>query len=348
MSDLNKDLEIKKAVKRSDYTTLFVKIGEKEFFNKEASTTFIEVVEYISEEVGIDKFISDNISSINGRKIIGFKKEEFTLAVKRLKPSSVGGFLINTHTSTEDKKNILEYLIKFYDIEGTIEVRNRAEIVVASEIETIEIETIEIESDEKTVKNSVINTFGADKNTSSICVLGKSGSGKTYRIEKTLEKEGHSSEVIIPSSSTTNLLVQYTKGDYVLSRLGNLILKANSDKSHYYTVVFDECHKYIEMINDELLQCISTKRNDGLRFISLDPVTDKLFNDLPEKNGRRIISDNLGFIFISSKEEIIRDNSDFYNRIDIISIDKSDRDIDFTIKVIKDKIESREDEEYSM
>ena len=102
------------------------------------------------------------------------------------------------------------------------------------------------------------------------------------------------------------------------------------------------------MINDELLQCISTKRNDGLRFISLDPVTDVLFSELTEKNGRSIISDNLGFIFISSKEEIIRDNSDFYNRVDIITIDKSDRDIEFAIELLKNKIESREDEEYSM
>ena len=114
-------------------------------------------------------------------------------------------------------------------------------------------------------------------------------------------------------------------------------------------MVFDECHKYIEMINDELLQCISTKRNDGLRFISLDPVTDELFRELPEKNGRRIISDNLGFIFISSKEAIVRDNSDFYNRVDIITIDKSDREnIEFAIEILKNKIEGRKDEEYSM
>jgi hypothetical protein len=445
---------------RGDITTLVVRIGDKTFFNKEASITFYEVIEFISKNVGIEKFIEDNIeSSISGRKIIGLKPEDFpTYAKQGLKQSSGSKFIISTHSSTEVKKSILEYLLKFYNIEGTVEIRNRIErvdsevnkskesdkkytFIEAAQIilklnnnepmsavdiwskisekglvdtkgknpKGILLKTMSVYSDNSPVKDRkdkniftitqtspikfilinpndevqsvsddyddfdddfdnidkisdiikkverpVINPFGgestknSDRNTSAICVLGESGAGKTYRIEKTLEKEDHISEVIIPSSSTTNLLVQYTKGVYVLSRLGKLILKANSDKSHYYTVVFDECHKYIEMINDELLQCISTKRNDGLRFISLDPVTDELFSELPEKNGRRLISDNLGFIFISSKEAIIRDNSDFYNRVDIITIDKSDRDIEFAIELLKNKIESREDEEYSM
>jgi hypothetical protein len=508
--------------KRADMTTLVVKIGDKTFFNRDASNTFVEVIDFISKKIGIEKFISDNIDSINGIKVIGLKEEDFTRQYIRLKLSSDGSFLINTHSSTESKKAALEYLFKFYSIEGTIEVRNRTSIGSDSETDGFDIDESDIdESDidgvketpfivktrsefwtyflsiindstnkfknrtrgseawlsaptgingigyacvitgkyakidfgfykeksdnkkifdwlysqksnieqkfgkelswerkddkrgsvisyklspinaydksnwkaimaffvtyfpkfeetfdsyiseipnilsseeikkasdfvEKPIEKSVINPFGgestknSDKNTSAICVLGESGAGKTYRIERTLENENHISEIIIPSSSTTNLLVQYTKGEYVLSRLGNFILKANSDKSHYYTIVFDECHKYIEMINDELLQCISTKRNDGLRFISLDPVTDKLFSELPEKNGRRLIPDNLGFIFISSKEAIIRDNSDFYNRVDIITINKSDREIDFAIEILKNKIEGRKDEEYSM
>jgi hypothetical protein len=521
---------LNEGTKRGDLTTLVVKIGDKTIFNKEASITFYQVIEYISQNVGVDKFIKDNIeSSISGRKIIGLKPEDFpTYAKQGLKQSSTDKFIISTHSSTEVKKSILEYLFKLYNIEGTVEVRNRVEKqpfdgseidndLEASDLEASDVDENDVDDSsmpdkvrnqirsefwsffltkindytdiysgrtrngemwltgttgvrnvhfnciitskfihieifmgrekeenkkifdwlysqkdeieksfgheldwdrlddkkgcrikyrlspinaydksnwndvmnffityfpkfektfkpyinqinnilltdvkrvsdfiEKPIEKSVINPFGgestknSDKNTSAICVLGESGAGKTYRIEKTLEKEGHISEIIIPSSSTTNLLIQYTKGDYVLSRLGNFILRANSDKSHYYTIVFDECHKYIEMINDELLQCISTKRNDGLRFISLDPVTDKLFSDLPENNGRRVIPDNLGFIFISSKEAIIRDNSDFYNRVDIITINKSDRDIDFAIEILKNKIESREDEEYSM
>ena len=517
---------LNEGAKRGDLTTLVVKIGDKTFFNREASNTFVEIIEFISQSVGIEKFINDCIeNSVSGRKFIGFKDSEFPSYVRNLKRNSTGQFLINTHMSTSEKKVILDSLFEFFNIEGAVEVRNRVEkkssdvseidgedvsdvsdvdendiddssmpdkvrnqirsefwsffltkindytdiysgrtrgsemwltgttgvrsvhfnCIITSKFIFIEVylgrekeenkkifdwlysQKDEIEKSfghelewdrlddkkgsrikyrlspinaydksnwndvmdffityfpkfektfkpyisqinnmlltdvkkasdfiEKPIEKSVINPFGgestknSDKNTSAICVLGESGAGKTYRIERTLENENHISEIIIPSSSTTNLLVQYTKGEYVLSRLGNFILKANSDKSHYYTIVFDECHKYIEMINDELLQCISTKRNDGLRFISLDPVTDKLFSELPEKNGRRLIPDNLGFIFISSKEAIIRDNSDFYNRVDIITINKSDRDIDFAIEILKNKIEGRKDEEYSM
>ena len=514
--------EAKTSGKRGDITTLVVNIGNKRFFNKEASNTFVEVIDFISKKVGIEKFITDiNDNNVSGRRFIGLKETDFPVYVRNIKKNSTGQFLINTHMSTSEKKNILDSILEYFEIKGTVEVRNR----ILNKVETETSDNIELdESDlgdndlevddsmpdkdneqirsefwaffltkindytdiysgrtkngemwltgttgvrnihlnciitskfihieiymgrekeenkkifdwlynqkdeieksfghelewdklgdkkgsrikyrlspinaydksnwdkvmdffttyfpkfEKTFspyisdipnfisstdikkvsevpEKKVINPFGAEStknstsNSSALCILGKSGSGKTYRIERTLEKEGHISEIIIPSASTTNLLVQYTKGDYILSKLGRIILKAKSDPNNYYTVVFDECHKYIDMINDELLQCISTKRNDGLRFISLDPVTDSLYQYLDENRGRRVIPDNLGFIFISSKEEVIRNNSDFYNRVDILTIDRSDRDIEFAINVLKDKIESREDGEYSM
>lgn len=445
---------------KNPLTTLVVNIGEKTFYNREASQTFVEVIEEISSIVGVDKFIEDNSGKIiKGGVIVGQKKEDFAnynyatsrSVLKKFsknKPKETLNFLVNTHSNTERKKQQLEYLFNLYNIDGKVSIRNRVDglesdgeddenfiekkmtFLVASQHvlkqngnipmnaneiweeikkhnlvnttgltpwDTINAQMIlssintsakgkkknsifkivdgtkpykfillnpdniqnvpdedEIEDTVENIEKSAINPFGGEsmnnsnRESSAICVLGKSGAGKTYRIEKTLNKENHISEIIIPSSSTTNLLVQYTQGKYVLSRLGKFILAANSDKTKCYTVVFDECHKYIEMINDELLQCISTKRNDGLRFISLDPVTDELFEELPEKNGRRIISENLGFIFISSKEEVIKNNSDFYNRVDVITIDKSDRDIEFAIEILKDKIESREDEGYSM
>ncbi len=355
--DIDMILESELKVK-NPLTTLVVNIGDKTFYNREAYKTFVEVVEEISNIVGVDKFIEDNCGKIiKGGVIIGLKKEDFTTTAGNssgLKQAK--NFLVNTHSSTEAKKNRLDYLLNLYEINGSVSIRKRIdgfESDIDDESDIDNESDIDLENNER-VELLIVNPFGgestknSDKESSAICVLGKSGAGKTYRIEKTLEMENHVAEIIIPSSSTTNLLVQYTKGEYVLSRLGKFILDANSDRSRCYTVVFDECHKYIDMINDELLQCISTKRNNGLRFISLDTVTDELFSELPEKNGRRIISDNLGFIFISSKEEVIRNNSDFYNRVDIITIDKSDRDIDFAIEILKDKIESREDEGYSM
>jgi hypothetical protein len=342
---------------RKKPNTLIVTIEDKTFGSAliKASITFFDVVQNISEIVGVDRFIADVSGKVvSGGMIIGLKKEDFTISSREgLRQSS--SFMVNTHSSTINKKRRLEYLIDLYKINGSVEIINFIGRVDSEvEEEMVAEEEMAVDSDFVESSNFVVNPFGgeseknSDKESSAICVIGKSGAGKSYRIEKTLDYEGHVSEVIIPSSSTTNLLVQYTQGKYVLSRLGKFILAANSDKSKCYTIVFDECHKYIDMINDELLQCISTKRNNGLRFISLDPVTDELFSELLEKNGRRIIPDNLGFIFISSKEEVIRNNSDFYNRVDIITIDKSDRDIDFAIEILKDKIESREDEGYSM
>ena len=354
-NDIDMILESKE---RKKPDTIIAKINGKTFGSeiKKASFTYCEAVQEISDIVGKDKFINDIKGKVvSGGMIIGLNREDFPIS-SRNSLKTLPDFMVNTHSSSTNKKKRLDYLISLYDIEGSVDIvsfMGRVDVEVEEEMD-MDDESVDLVDVVEQEIASVINPFGgestqnSDKESSAICVLGKSGAGKTYRIEKTLEIENHVAEIIIPSSSTTNLLVQYTKGEYVLSRLGKFILDANSDRSRCYTVVFDECHKYIEMINDELLQCISTKRNNGLRFISLDTVTDKLFSELPEKNGRRIISDNLGFIFISSKEEVIRNNSDFYNRVDIITIDKSDRDIDFAIEILKDKIEGREDEGYSM
>jgi hypothetical protein len=157
-----------------------------------------------------------------------------------------------------------------------------------------------------------------------ICVLGESGAGKSTTIENILEKEGHEFEFIIPSASTTGLLSQFSpsKSGYVPSKLGKMILNAYDNPTQLFTAVFDECHKsnVIEMINDELLQAISTKRNNGKRFISLDDDTADLYPGTEKHRGNILIPDNLGFIFISSKPDVILHNDDFFNRIDIVML----------------------------
>jgi len=157
-----------------------------------------------------------------------------------------------------------------------------------------------------------------------ICILGSSGKGKSYTTELILDSIPNLEyEFIIPSASTTNLLAQFSpsseKGGYVPSRLGRLIMKAYNNPSRNYVAVFDECHKanVIEMINDELLQCISTKRNKGRRFISLDDELSVLFSGLGEFRGNLLIPENFGFVFLSSKPDVITSNADFFNRVDI-------------------------------
>ena len=172
--------------------------------------------------------------------------------------------------------------------------------------------------EEKETKEYVKNPFRQ-----AICVLGKSGKGKSTTIEKILKSFGEKMdyEFIIPTASTTNLLSQYSPGSnrYIQSRLGKLIMEAKRNPNKLFTAVFDECHKanVIEMINDELLQSISLYRNLEKRFISVDDDTAILYKGLDVDRGNLLIPNNFGFIFLSSKPNIIIDNADFFNRVDI-------------------------------
>ena len=180
----------------------------------------------------------------------------------------------------------------------------------------------EIESDKQ--EEPEITEYIENPFKQAICVLGESGAGKSHTIETILENEGHEFEFIIPTAATTGLLAQFspTKSGYVPSRPGKMIIDAAQNPDTLYTAVFDECHKSstIEMINDELLQCISIHRNNGVRFISLDHDTAELYNvdGLEKRRGNIILPDNFGFIFISSKPRVISNNADFFNRVDIV------------------------------
>ena len=179
----------------------------------------------------------------------------------------------------------------------------------------------------------VFNSYVKNPFSQAICVLGESGAGKSTTIDNILQKSGHIYQYIIPSASTTGLLSQFSPsvgsaGGYIPSRLGQMIEKAYNNKDVNYTAVFDECHKtsIIEMINDELLQAISKNRNKGVRFISLDDDTRRLYQSAQEDSrGNVLIPDNFGFIFISSNARVISGNPDFFNRVDLIELTEEDR-----------------------
>lgn len=165
-----------------------------------------------------------------------------------------------------------------------------------------------------------------------VCILGKSGRGKSTTIDNMLESYPNMEyDFIIPTASTTGLLSQFSPtsgktggGGYIPSRLGKMIMDARNNPEILYTAVFDECHKasIIEMINDELLQCISTERNKGNRFISLDTETESLFSGLKDYRGNLLLPDNFGFIFLSSKPDVITSNDDFFRRVNIYILKK--------------------------
>ena len=191
--------------------------------------------------------------------------------------------------------------------------------------------------DEKETKEYVKNPFRQ-----SICVLGESGAGKSTTLENILEAEKHEFEFIIPSASTTGLLSQFSpsKSGYIKSRLGRMLVDAFNNPKKLYTVVFDECHKSntIEMINDELLQAISIKRNNERRFISLDEDTSELYKGVETHRGNIIIPDNFGFIFISSKPRIIANNTDFFNRVDLVVLKSYEEEKIQTSKELLSKV----------
>ena len=216
----------------------------------------------------------------------------------------------------------------------------------SAEKEGEENETEEIEKPKIYVKNK----FGGRPMSSALLVLGESGAGKSTTIENILDSEGHYSEFIIPTAATTGLLAQFSplKQKYVVSRLGRMLIEASKTPQGLYTAVFDEMHKsnVIEMINDELLQAISKKRNRGERFISLDDDTAEVYQDSELEINRRgniLIPDNFGFIFISSKPALLLSNPDFANRVDIVFLKSYEEEIVKTSEELLSKILSPED-----
>jgi hypothetical protein len=214
-----------------------------------------------------------------------------------------------------------------------------------------ELDNDELDTDEDlptSVEVDKIKIFKPNPFRQSICVLGESGAGKSYTIENILESSNHNYQFIIPTAATTGLLAQYSpsKSAYVPSRLGKMLIEASNNPSELYTAVFDECHKsnVIEMINDELLQAISLKRN-RYRFISLDDDTAEVFEDsnLEVERGNIKIPDNFGFIFISSNPRVIGGNPDFFNRVDLIELTEADRKINNIEGLLSKKVEESSD-----
>lgn len=170
-----------------------------------------------------------------------------------------------------------------------------------------------------------------------ICILGDSGNGKTFTTMETLKKEKHKILYQIIDEYQEHLLYEYLPHEqkYELSIIGEFILEANSKPNVLYTIVFDECHKYLDKVNNSLLQCLSLERNDGERFLQKDRRINDLFDELENSIYGKKIPDNLGFVFISSKPSNIEANEDFKNRLKFYEIRKDFENTNFTLDYIK-------------
>lgn len=299
-------------------THILVNIDGKEYNYSDASKTYLDFIEHVFTIVDENVFAKDfpGIAKKNKSDFTESQNKSVTLS------KSSNYYIHNSYLNNKDKTRNIQKIISKYKLNGSVEY---TKITTESKAE----ETLLLEDNDYS-----INPFGAIINTSAYCILGDSGVGKSYRVEKTLIKQKHEYYYVNPNSASTNLLVQYDRGKYVLSGLGKFIEKAINDKGNLYTIILDECHKYIDKINDELLQCLSSKRNDGNRFISMDnPIIEELFGFLENKNGRGMLTPNIGFILISSKSDIIN-NSDIYERISIVYYNKDMRNMDFSIENI--------------
>lgn len=261
---------------------------------------------------------------------------------------NIGGsnnFLINSYNSNIMINFIIEMLVNFGIEQKSISYEGFADLYTKYDSETEPEEEIQkfsnlfpssfraVQAQEEREKVKSIEPVN-NPFMQAVCILGKSGRGKSTTIDNMLESYPNMEyDFIIPTASTTGLLSQFSPtsgktggGGYIPSRLGKMIMDARNNPEILYTAVFDECHKasIIEMINDELLQCISTERNKGNRFISLDTETESLFSGLKDYRGNLLLPDNFGFIFLSSKPDVITSNDDFFRRVNIYILKKVD------------------------
>lgn len=186
----------------------------------------------------------------------------------------------------------------------------------------------------------VKNPFGCKQEdgteTSALCIVGKSGSGKTTSTEEALESMGHEYLLYIPIEGEYTFS-QYTGDGFEISSLGEFMMMAQNDPGKCYTIIFDECHRPITIskLNTDLLQALSSKRNrGGERFVTMDRSTKRMYTttkdfDIPlkEKSGKILVPDNFGIVCLSSQPAVICRNADFLNRVDLVVFHQSDRGV---------------------
>lgn len=204
---------------------------------------------------------------------------------------------------------------------------------------------------ENTKLPAVRNPFGGESkeagdefNSSALFVVGLSGSGKSTRILSLLRENGHKLILIgAENAPSPNLLLDYDHNEgYVPSDIGEFIISSKNDPTHFYTIVFDECHEYIDEIKRSILHAISTKRGEK-RFFGVRKSVRGFFEDLETyETTSKIVPDNVGFIFISSKPDVFEYHADFMGRVDKVEVKREDPYPYPDLKYIQSKIDRQD------
>lgn len=185
---------------------------------------------------------------------------------------------------------------------------------------------------------------GDDFDSSALFVVGESGSGKSTRILKVLRQNNHKLILIgAESAPSPNLLFDYDQSEgYILSDIAEFIISAKKDPKSFYTIIFDECHEYIDEIKRSILHAISTKRGEK-RFFGVKKSVRQFFDDLETyETTSKIVPDNVGFIFISSKPDVFEYHADFMGRVDKVEVKREDPYPYPDLKYIQSKIDRQD------
>jgi len=288
-----------------------------------AKETYLKVFNILFEKGLINQNILQDFPSIvRSTKAAWGTNQQFGKSQKIVGSTNL---FITPHSSTLAKSRQLNAVFKKYNITGNA-------LVVSSNPQPQPPVPVPVPVPASRITNRL---------SQALCIIGDSGVGKSTRIEKTLENENHKTLYVIVDSMWQHLLFDYDPENrkYIFTKISKFIKDAFNTPKVNHTIIFDECHKNLELINDVLLQAISIGRNNGKRFISLNTSVDSEFSFLEEKNGYREIPNNLGFMFISSKSDVILEgNSDLRNRVKIVELTKEDQDKEFTLDYLFHKV----------
>jgi hypothetical protein len=219
--------------------------------------------------------------------------------------------------------------------------------VPEEEIQDVPDEEIESSLDIPAVRNPFggeSKEAGDDFDSSALFVVGESGSGKSTRILKVLRQNNHKLILIgAESAPSPNLLFDYDQSEgYILSDIAEFIISAKKDPKSFYTIIFDECHEYIDEIKRSILHAISTKRGEK-RFFGVKKSVRQFFDDLETyETTSKIVPDNVGFIFISSKPDVFEYHADFMGRVDKVEVKREDPYPYPDLKYIQSKIDRQD------
>ena len=273
----------------------------------------------------------------------------------------------DTQIKSEGLGNLVipRFRAKLVDDMGGSDTNIDADVSDGDDIESDEVEDFKIQkfsqfgmpTDYKSVQSqeenepAVRNPFGGESresgdefNSSALFVVGTSGAGKSTRILSLLRKNGHRLILIgAENAPSPNLLLDYDQNEgYVPSDIAEFIISAKNDPTHFYTIVFDECHEYIDEIKRSILHAISTKRGEK-RFFGVRKSVRNFFEDLDTyESTSKVIPDNVGFIFISSKPDVFEYHADFMGRVDKVEVKREDPYPYPDLKYIQSKIDRQD------